>query len=190
MSLASLILWRKWTQIYNALKREAKQHGSSRDRAQLPLLTFSFSFIHENGQWWWSETLDFTYTSSALGLPACSELGVFSCVEGQWKAHEGRKKLSRSYWILEKHFTWPRPGPQRSGQCHSCSRICCQVQNSLAEVEQMMRWVLVGFLQQKHKEVSITRYFLAALSGTLERYVLVTAREKQLMRKRSFSTYW
>ena len=131
--------------------------------------------------------MDFTHTSSTLGLPACSELGVVSCVGGQWKACEGREKLSRSIRLLGKHLTWPRPGPQHSGQCYFCSRICCQVQNCLTKVEQMEQRGLVGFLHWACKEVSITRYFLATSSETLECYALFTARDKQLMRRRSFS---
>lgn len=47
--------------------------------------------------------MNFTHTSSALGLPAHSELRDVSWVEGQWKAHEGREKFSRSIRALGKH---------------------------------------------------------------------------------------
>lgn len=53
-------------------------------------------------------------------------------VEGTW-----REKLSRSIRALGKHFTWPQPGLQHSGQCHSCSWICCQVQNCW---QRLNRW--------------------------------------------------
>lgn len=186
MSLAGLIhrnnyLCRKLTQIHNALKGKDKQHGSSCDRAQLPLLTLPFSFMKmdSGGE---VETVDFTHTSSVLGLPARSWAQESPAA---WKACEGREKLSRRIWVLGEHFTWPQPGSQHGGQRHSCSQICCQVQNCLTKAEQMDQWGLVAFLHLECKEVSITRYFLATSSETLECCALVTARDKQLMRKRN-----
>lgn len=126
-------LWRKRTQIHDALKTEDKQHGSSCDRGQLCLF--------HPWKWMGSKVrLDFTHTSFALGCPARSELAVLSCVEGQWKAHEGREKFSGSIWVLGRHFTWPWTGPQCNGECHSCSKMCCQVPNCLMKVEQLISY--------------------------------------------------
>lgn len=120
-------------------------------------------------------------------LPLC--LGFLLAVTSEsspaWKAFEGREELLRRIWILREHFTWPQPGPQHGGQCQFCSQICCLVQNSLTKVKQINQWGLVGFLCLERKEVSITRYFLAASSETLVCYALATARDKQLMRKRN-----
>lgn len=98
MSLAGLIhrnsyFCRKLTQIHNALEGNDKQHGSSCDRAQLLILTLPLSFMKmdHGGE---VETVDFTHTSSVLGLPACSDVRVVSCMESMRK-REGREKLSR-----------------------------------------------------------------------------------------------
>ena len=123
-------------------------------------------------------------------------LAVSSAVSAAWRASGRHVKEERSFQevlsirVLGKHFAWPPPGPQHSNQCHSCSWICCQVQNCLTKVEEMEQRGLVGFLHWEHKEVSITKYFLATFGGVLERYSLLTARVKLLMRKRSFSPSW
>lgn len=86
MSLAGLThrndyLCRELTQLHIALEGKDKQHGSNCDRAQLPILTLPFSFMKmdSGGE---VETVDFTHTSSVLGLPACSDLRIISCMEG------------------------------------------------------------------------------------------------------------
>lgn len=122
--------------------------------------------------------MDFTHTSSRFWLPARSERRVVSCAEGQWKAREGREKLSRSIRVQGRRFTWPRPGPQQSAQCHSLSGICCQVQKSLTKPEQREQPALVCFLHQECKELSTTRYFSATPSETLVYYAFVIARGK------------
>lgn len=49
----------------------------------------------------------------------------------------------------------------------------------------MDQWGLVGFLHLELKEVSMARYFSAASSETLECYGFATAKDKQLMTKKT-----
>lgn len=162
MSLAGLVhrnnyLCRKLTQIHSALDRKDKQHGSSYDRAQLPLLTLPLSFMKmdSGGE---VEIVDFTHTSSVPGLPACSDLRIISCVEGTWRKREAFKKdlsTRRAFHLASARSL------SMVVNISSCSQIYCQVQNCVTKVEQMDQWGLVGFLHLKCKEVFIMRYFLA-----------------------------
>lgn len=53
-------------------------------------------------------TVDFTHTSSVLGLRARSELRVVSCVEGMWKKREAFKKdlsTRRAFHLAPARFS-------------------------------------------------------------------------------------
>lgn len=190
MFLASLIhktsyLCRKLTQIHITLEGKDKQHGSSCDSAQLPILTLSFSFMKmdSGGE---LETVDFTHTSSALGLPACSDLGVVSCVEGVWRKREAFKKdlntrrafhlasaRFSAWWSMSLLLTNLLPGPE-------------QFNKSRTDGSVRFGWFPVPGTQGSfYHFYTYERYFLAASSEILEHYVVATAWDKELRRKRS-----
>lgn len=153
-------LWRKWTQIHDALKTEDKQHGSSCDRGQLPLQTLPFSFMKMDGQWWSSETGFYTYFLCAwvsCSQWACSPLLCGGPVEGTWR----KREVFRKYLSTRKAF---HLALARSSMQWSMSFL---LKNVLPGPELFNGSWTVDFLHLEHREVSITGYFVATSSEAL-----------------------
>lgn len=126
MSLAGLLhrnnyLCRKLTQIHNALEGKDKT-------AFVTGLSFP-SWLCLFHSWKWTVVVKLRlwilHTSSVLGLPACSDLRVISCMEGMWRKREAFKKdlstrrafhlasaRSSAWWSMLLLLTNLLPGPE------------------------------------------------------------------------------
>lgn len=138
MSLAGLIhrnsyLWRKWIQFHDALKIQDKQHGGSHVRAQLPLLTLPISFMKMDSG---GEVRLWILHILPLHLGFLLTVSSEMCTAWRDSGRHTKGEAFKKYSSITKAFLLASTR-SLAQQCHSCSWICCQVQNCW---QKLNRW--------------------------------------------------